>query len=280
MLIARKCKRRGKSKKNRRDGAYRREVKRRNVSRDELVQSLEDVRDIFSFESFPRCYRTTCRCHRTCYIRQPLPSLRPFRGTKRNRITSGRSVYDRFDSFFRGQYDQRFVANWSFLRQIVSSKFLLEDIIYFSKNKNCPKQSPSFRIPLPLGGGNFRLRRINYSRIKRTFGGVKRHNDWHSRTNGHLSLVDRREPLPEKPSNRDTRWRALLLGPLGSWQIGQESFSEIVGLESTPIPPRSFGYVAFCIRPSITSNIFLEVERRATSDELLSSKRRFLAKSS
>lgn len=114
----------------------------------------------------------------------------------------------------------------------------------FRKIQICPQQSPS-RTTLPLGGSNFglRRRRLISRLIKGTSGGEKRHNDWHSLNERSLLCDSRwqiagnrflsREALDSRHKVESTPPQP---SPLGSWQIGQESFSEIVGLESTPIP--------------------------------------------
>lgn len=117
------------------------EERRGDLSRDELVQSLQDIRDIFSFESFPRC--AIAPPVAVVLVTFANPSRRFVSSVgraKRNRITGGRrarSVYDRFCHSLEVNADDLLQTDRSF-RQIVShrpgelSRGNL--YVYFSKN--------------------------------------------------------------------------------------------------------------------------------------------------
>jgi len=66
-----------------------------DLSRAELAQSVGDARAIF--ESFLCCYRTTCRCHRSRYIRRWLAAAGGFVADKKK--LRAESVHDRFGHF-------------------------------------------------------------------------------------------------------------------------------------------------------------------------------------
>jgi len=69
-----------------------------DLSRAELAQSVGDARAIL--ESFLCCYRTTCRCHGSRYIRRWLAAAGGFVADKKKlRAEGARSVHDRFGHF-------------------------------------------------------------------------------------------------------------------------------------------------------------------------------------